>query len=76
MNPGEPLLSRDEILRIAHRDGIAAYKGLSEYQITLRLLPDGWHVDYDLDKPLTAGGGPRYVIDPVTGAILSKKYYQ
>jgi hypothetical protein len=74
--PAASLLSCDEILRIAHRDGIAVYKDLSEYQITLRLMPDGWHVDYDLDKPLTAGGGPHYVIDPATGAILSKKYYQ
>jgi hypothetical protein len=69
-------LSADDVLRIAQRDALAAYHDLSDYQITLRLLADGWHVEYDLNKPLVAGGGPHYVIDASTGAILSKKYYQ
>jgi hypothetical protein len=70
------LLPCDEILRIAHRDAEAAYQDLSAYRISLVRQQDGWHVDYDLTEPLVAGGGPHYVIDPVTGAILSKCYEQ
>jgi hypothetical protein len=40
------------------------------------LEPDGWHVEYYLKDPNLNGGGPHYVIDVQTGAILSKKYYQ
>jgi hypothetical protein len=69
-------LSCDEILRIAHKDAIAAYKDLSPFRITLELRPDGWHVDYDLTQPLMSGGGPHYVIDPATGNIVSKVYEQ
>jgi hypothetical protein len=69
-------LNCDEILRIAREDGERIYKDLASYKISLFLEPDGWHVEYNFAKPLMAGGGPHYVIDPVTGAILSKKYYQ
>jgi hypothetical protein len=69
-------LACDEVLRIAHRDAEAAYRDLSGYRITLVLQPDGWHVDYDLTDPYNAGGGPHYVIDGQTGAILSKRYEQ
>lgn len=70
------LLATPAILDIAHADAARAYGDLSPYRITLVLRPDGWHVDYDLTDPLTAGGGPHYVIDPTTGAILSKRYDQ
>jgi hypothetical protein len=39
-------------------------------------LPDGWHIDYQLKNPLSNGGGPHYVIDAATGAIVSKRYEQ
>src|SRR5262249_50762506 len=71
-----PALACDEILRIAQRDAVAAFGDLSGYRISLVQAPDGWHVDYDLVKRVVAGGGPHYVIDPVTGAILSKVYEQ
>jgi hypothetical protein len=29
-----------------------------------------------LTEPLSAGGGPHYVIDPSTGNILSRRYEQ
>jgi hypothetical protein len=74
--PGVSPVSCDEVLRVAHRDALAAYRDLSGYRITLVLQPDGWHVDYDLVDPYVAGGGPHYVIDPATGAILSKRYDQ
>ncbi len=66
----------DEILRIAQRDAEAAYKDLTGYRITLMRQDDGWHVDYDFTELTIAGGGPHYVIDPATGAILSKRYDQ
>jgi hypothetical protein len=40
------------------------------------LEADGWHVDYQLKTPGVKGGGPHYVIDRITGAIVSKRYEQ
>jgi hypothetical protein len=68
-------LSCERILAIAHADAISAYRDLSRYRIELALEDDGWHVDYRL-KQLTCGGGPHYVIDARTGAIISKRYEQ
>ncbi|MBI3823295.1 MAG: hypothetical protein HY289_11550 [Planctomycetes bacterium] len=65
-----------EVLRIADQDARAVYRDLSELKITLTPCPDGWHVDYDLTDPLSAGGGPHYVIDPQTGEILTRRYEQ
>lgn len=65
-----------DVLRIAHDDAQAAYRDLTGFKITLFRSPDGWHVDYDLTDPLSAGGGPHYVIDPNTGDILSRRYEQ
>jgi hypothetical protein len=64
------------VLRIAQQDASNAYRDLSRYRITLVLAEDGWHVDYDVAKPLVAGGGPHYVIDATTGDILHKTYEQ
>lgn len=65
-----------DVLRIAHQDAEAAYRDLSGFRITLWRCADGWHVDYDLTDPLSAGGGPHYVIDPSTGDILFRRYEQ
>jgi hypothetical protein len=70
------LLTSDEVLRIAREDAEKVYKDLTRFRISIVLEPDGWHVEYRGTKPFVAGGGPHYVIDPVTGAIISKKYYQ
>ena len=69
-------LTPDLVLRIAREDAERVYKDLERFRITLYLEPDGWHVEYRLNKPFLSGGGPYYLIDPITGAILSKKYYQ
>ena len=69
-------LTPDAVLRIAREDAERVYKDLERFRITLYLEPDGWHVEYRLNKPFVAGGGPYYLIDATTGAILSKKYYQ
>ena len=70
-------LSSADVLRIAQLDAEIAYRSdMKEYRVTLVLLSDGWHVDYDLIDPRLHGGGPHYVIDPTTGDILHKRYEQ
>jgi hypothetical protein len=71
-----PTLAADEALKIAHADALQVYRDLSDYCIRLALEPDGWHIDYDLQNPRLKGGGPHYVIDSLTGAIVSKRYEQ
>jgi hypothetical protein len=69
-------LSCDQALRIAREDAEKAYRDLSRYDIRLALEADGWHVDYDLKDPNARGGGPHYIIDQTSGAIVSKRYEQ
>jgi hypothetical protein len=69
-------MSNVQALAIAQADALLAYRDLSSYRIQLVLEDDGWHVDYDLKDTRLKGGGPHYVIDPVSGAILSKRYEQ
>jgi hypothetical protein len=69
-------LAADAALRIAHADAETAYRDLSPYRIYLALEVDGWHIDYELKDPKLKGGGPHYIIDAVTGAIVSKRYEQ
>lgn len=73
--PGTSLAVAD-VLRIAHQDAQAVYHDLSAFKITLTPCPDGWHVDYELTDPLSAGGGPHYVIHRDTGDILARRYEQ
>ncbi len=75
-SPQGAALSVAEVLRIAHQDAQAVYRDLSGFKITLTPCADGWHVDYDLTDPLSAGGGPHYVVDPHTGAIVAHRYEQ
>ena len=74
--PKGDVLPSDRVLAIAQADALAAYADLSPYRIRLALEDDGWHVDYELKDPKLKGGGPHYVIHPVTGAIISKRYEQ
>jgi hypothetical protein len=69
-------ISREQALRIAHEDGIRAYRDLSGLHITIALEDDGWHVDYELTDPRMNGGGPHYIIDARSGAIVWKRYDQ
>jgi len=74
---GAPVsIAADQALSIAHADARKVYRDLTQYQIRIALHQDGWHIEYELEDPRRKGGGPRYVIDPVTGAILSKRYEQ
>jgi len=76
--PGRPApaLGADDALRIAQADALRVYQDLSGYCIRLALEPDGWHIDYDLKDARLKGGGPHYVIDSLTGAIVSRRYDQ
>jgi hypothetical protein len=71
----EPL-APDQVLAIVHADAVKAYRDLSLYRIRLALESDGWHVDYDLKDSRLKGGGPHYVVDPVRGVVVSKRYEQ
>ena len=73
---GRPGLSSDEVLKIARLDAERAYRDLAPYRIAIALEADGWHVDYELKDSNLNGGGPHYLIDPHTGAILAKRYDQ
>lgn len=74
--PGAAILGGGQALTIAQADAISIYRDLSPYRIQLVLESDGWHVDYELKDPRHKGGGPHYVIDARTGAIVSKRYEQ
>lgn len=71
-----PFVAGDQAQAIARADASPVYRDLSPYRIQLVLEADGWHVDYELNDPGLKGGGPHYVIDAGTGAILSKRYEQ
>ena len=68
--------SCDQALKIAREDAETVYRDLERYTIRLALEADGWHVDYELRDPRARGGGPHYVIDAITGQIVSKRYEQ
>ncbi len=69
-------LAAHQVLAIAQTDAARRYRDLSPYRIQLVLEDDGWHVDYELKNPRLKGGGPHYIIDGHTGAIVSKRYEQ
>jgi len=71
-----PQIAGDQALTIAQADAQQAYQELSRYRIQLVLEIDGWHIDYVLKDPRAKGGGPHYVVDAHTGAIVSKRYDQ
>jgi len=72
----KPCISGDQALKIAASDAEPVYRDLSNFRIVLALEEDGWHIEYRLKNPTSVGGGPVYLIDATTGAILAKKYYQ
>jgi hypothetical protein len=72
----EPAVSCDQALAIAQVDAAKVYEKLWRFRIEVELESDGWHIAYRIREKRVAGGGPHYVIDAATGAIVSKKYYQ
>jgi hypothetical protein len=75
-NLTSPSISCDEALAIARKDAETVYRDLSSFRIIVDRGPDGWHIDYELKDVHLKGGGPHYVIDALTGTIVSKKYEQ
>lgn len=73
--PAKPI-SPDDALKVAHCDAEKAYGDLTPYRIAITLEPDGWHIDYEFKQAGIQGGGPHYVIDTNSGAILHKRYEQ
>lgn len=73
-----PAVSSHQALAIAETDALPVYHDLSPYRIELYRDEAGWHVEYYVRRTtrFLTGGGPHYVIDAATGAIVSKKYYQ
>jgi hypothetical protein len=72
----KPRVSSDEALRVARLDAEKVYRDLSPYRVTIVLEADGWHVDYELKNSNAQGGGPHYLVDIASGAILKKRYTQ
>ena len=72
----QPIIAGDQALAIAQTDAQKAYRDLSAYRIQLALETDGWHIGYELKDGTLKGGGPHYVIDAFTGAIVTKRYEQ
>lgn len=71
-----PQLTVEEVLRIARLDADRVYRDLSRFVIRMSREADGWHVDFDLKDTAARGGGPHYVIDLESGAIIAKRYEQ
>lgn len=73
-----PPISRQQAMSIAEADALPVYGAawLNALALQITLHDDGWHVEYSQWRPRHTGGGPHYVIDATTGAIVSKKYYQ
>jgi hypothetical protein len=71
-----PQLSSDEVLRVARLDAERVYRDFSRFVIRIARESDGWHVDFDLKDATARGGGPHYIINPETGAIVAKRYEQ
>lgn len=72
----QPKVQASEALTVAENDALVAYRNLTPYVIRVALEADGWHIDYELNKLGVAGGGPHYIIDAASGAIVSKRYEQ
>jgi uncharacterized membrane protein YkoI len=69
-------VTSDQAVRVSRLDAEIAYRDLTPFFIHVELEDDGWHVDYELKDRRSNGGGPHYVIDAQTGAILTKRYEQ
>ncbi len=73
-----PSVSCQRAIDIATADALPMYGAdwLNKLQLTATLHDDGWRIEWHQWRPRHTGGGPHYVIDANTGAIVSKKYYQ
>jgi len=73
-----PVISRQQTVGIVEADALPMYGNcLHTLVLEMTLHGDGWHLVYSPKRQrYCTGGGPHYIIDATTGAIVSKKYYQ
>ncbi|PWU10184.1 MAG: hypothetical protein C5B50_25990 [Verrucomicrobia bacterium] len=76
LEPSKPPVSSDAALKIARLDAEQKYSDLSPYRIAIIFEDNHWRIDYELRNRNVQGGGPHYLIDAMTGVILSKRYAQ
>jgi hypothetical protein len=69
-------IAPEQALTVAQAEAAKVYRDLTPYRIRLSLEADGWHVDYELKDSAVKGGGPHFVIDATSGAVLRKRYEQ
>lgn len=76
--PATPVISRTQAIGIAESDAFLMYGNyLHTLALEMTLHDDGWHLKYSPQRDgFRTGGGPDYIIDATTGAIVSKHYYQ
>jgi hypothetical protein len=68
--------TEDEVKAIALQDARRAYRNLELYDIKAVRRQDVWEVSFTFKDENLDGGGPYYEIDPETGAIINRIYYQ
>jgi hypothetical protein len=71
-----PSVASHRALDIACADANSVYQNIHRFRMLIALESDGWHIDFEPTNPERHGGGPHYVIDADTGAILYKRYDQ
>lgn len=75
--PARAVITSVEALVVARADARLVYRDLDElYRIDIRLMPDGWHVDFEFKDDAANSGGAHYVIDATSGTIRTKRYEQ
>ena len=74
--PATRTISASQAVAIAEADAVLVCDDMSIYRIEISVDAGRWSVSYRINRPRMAGGGPHYLIDATTGAILDKKYYQ
>ncbi|MCA1618126.1 MAG: hypothetical protein LC795_02185 [Acidobacteria bacterium] len=83
VRPGEMLttvasntgIDKKAAIRITDADAESVYSSVDRFKKTACELPAVWRIIYELGDG-ASGGGPDYVVDKRTGAILYKKYSQ
>src|SRR3954462_6655572 len=73
-----PAITLQQAITIAETDALPmdGAEWLNKLELRAALRDGGSHITYRQWRPRHTGGGPHYVIDATTGAIVSKKYYQ
>ena len=76
MSGNNILIDKEKALQIATDNAGQIYRDLSIYTITAKLENNQWFIDYNINDPTVAGGGPHYIINATTGVIDSFRYEQ